>query len=214
MKNKIVSLLLAFGLSHVALANSAKIGYASDFFYRGEQKALESVQASIDLEQSVASLNASFHLCTNQSIDTGVDSYGIAFGISESFADELFSLYGGFNHFEDVAGDALSEIAVKASLNIVGSPTLSVYRNVDDKLYTFEGSLKHQFDLEVVDLCVHASAGNTDTTESTDRSYYGLGANLSRSVGEGAILSASADLVDADDIDREFVFGTALTFNF
>jgi hypothetical protein len=96
----------------------------------------------------------------------------------------------------------------------VGSPTLSVYRNVDDKLYTFEGSLKHQFDLEVVDLCVHASAGNTDTTESTDRSYYGLGANLSRSVGEGAILSASADLVDADDIDREFVFGTALTFNF
>ena len=41
MKTKIVSLLLAFGLSiNAAIAgNSVKIGYSSDFFYRGAQKA-------------------------------------------------------------------------------------------------------------------------------------------------------------------------------
>ena len=214
MKNKIVSLLLAFGLTNAALANSAKIGYVSDFFYRGEQKALESVQASLDIDQTVAGLNASLHACTNQSVDQGVDSYGLAAGVSHTFADGLFNVYGGFNHFEDVAGDALSEIALKAGLNTIASPTLSVYRNVDDELYTFEGSVKHQLDLQFADLCLHASAGNTDVTESTDRDYYGLGANLSRKVGEGAALSASVDLVDADDLEREFVFGTALTFNF
>ena len=69
MKNKIISLLLALGLSNAALANSARIGYTSDFFYRGEQKALESIQASVDLEQSIAGLNASLHACTNQSVD-------------------------------------------------------------------------------------------------------------------------------------------------
>lgn len=214
MKKIIVSLLLAFGLSNAALANSAKIGYASDFFYRGEQKALESIQSSLDLQHAIAGLNGSLHACTNQSIDTGVDSYGFAAGLGKSFADELVSLYGGFNHFEDVDGEALSEVAVKISLNVVGGPALSIYRNVDDKLYTVEGSLRHQFNLEIADVCLHASAGNTDITESTDRSYYGLGTKLSRHVGEKAELSASVDLIDADDIDREFVFGTALTFNF
>jgi len=214
MKNKIVSLLLALGLSSATLANSAKIGYVSDFFYRGEQKALESVQASLDLDKNVAGLNASFHACTNQSVDQGVDSYGLAAGISHTFVDGVLNVYGGFNHFEDVAGDALSEIALKAGLNTIASPALSVYRNVDDELYTFEGSVSHSIALSIVDLGLSASIGNTDITESTDRDYYSLGADLSREVGEGAVLSASVDLVDADDIEREFVFGTALTFNF
>jgi len=214
MKNKIASLLLALGLSSATLANYAKIGYVSDFFYRGEQKALESVQASLDLDKNVAGLNASFHACTNQSVDQGVDSYGLAAGISHTFVDGILNVYGGFNHFEDVAGDALSEIALKAGLNTIASPALSVYRNVDDELYTFEGSVSHSIALSIVDLGLSASIGNTDITESTDRDYYSLGADLSREVGEGAVLSASVDLVDADDIEREFVFGTALTFNF
>lgn len=214
MKNKIVSLLLALGLSSAALANSAKIGYVSDFFYRGEQKALESVQASLDIDQNVAGLNASLHACTNQSVDQGVDSYGLAVGISHTFKDGLLNVYGGFNHFEDVEGDALSEIALRAGLNIIASPTLAVYRNVDDDLYTFEGSVSHSIALSVANLGLSASIGNTDITESTDRDYYGLGASLSREVSEGAVLSASVDLVDADDIEREFIFGTALTFNF
>lgn len=214
MKNKIVSLLLALGLSSAALANSAKIGYVSDFFYRGEQKALESVQASLDIDQTVAGLNASLHACTNQSVDQGVDSYGLAAGISHTFVNGLLNIYGGFNHFEDVTGDALSEVALKAGLSTIASPTLAIYRNVDDELYTFEGSVSHSVALSIADLGLSASIGNTDITESTDRDYYGLGANLSRKVGQGATLSTSVDLVDADDIEREFVFGAALTFNF
>ena len=216
MKLKLTSLLVALGLltNAALMGNSAKVGYVSDFFYRGEQKALESVQAAVDLEASVLGLDAKLHACTNQSVDQGSDSYRFAAGLGTDFAEDLFSIYGGFNHFEDVAGEALSEIELSASINVFANPTISAFRNVDEDLYTFEGSLSESFDVSFASLDVRGSVGNTEVTTTTDRTYYSVGAGLSRSVGEGATLGASVDLVDADDIDREFVFGTALTFNF
>jgi hypothetical protein len=214
MKLKLTSLLVAFGLiTNAAFAgNSANIGYTSDFFYRGEQKALESVQASVDLQQSVLGLDGSVHACTNQSVDQGVDSYRLAAGLGKSFGD-LFSVYGGFNHFEDVAGEAISEIELRLSLNTIGNPTVSAFRDTSDDLYTFEGSLSHSIDIKVADLSLRGSVGNTDATIADNRTYYSVGLGISRAIGE-ATAGVSVDLVDADDIDREFVFGTALTFNF
>jgi len=216
MKLKLTSLLVAFGLlTNAAFAgNSAKIGYASDFFYRGEQKALESIQSAVDLEASLLGLDGKLHACTNQSIDEGVDSYRFAAGLGTSFAEDLFSVYGGFNHFEDVAGDALSEIEVSASVNVFANPTVSAFRNVDENLYTFEGSLSESFDLSFASLDVRGSVGNTEVTTSNDRTYYSVGGGLTRQVGAGVDLSLSVDLVDSDDIEREFVFGTALAFSF
>jgi len=216
MKLKLTSLFVALGLlTNAALAgNSAKIGYASDFFYRGEQKALESVQAAVDLNTALLGLDAKLHACTNQSVDQGVDSYRLAAGLGTTFAGDLLSVYGGFNHFEDVAGEALSEIQLSASVNVLANPTVSAYRNTDEDLFTFEGSLFESFDLSFASLGVRGSAGNTEVTTSNDRTYYSVGSSLSRQVGAGVDLSLSVDLVDADDIDREFVFGTALAFNF
>lgn len=216
MKLKLTSLFVALGLlTNAALAgNSAKIGYASDFFYRGEQKALESVQAAVDLNTALLGLDAKLHACTNQSVDEGVDSYRLAAGLGTTFAGDLLSVYGGFNHFEDVAGEALSEIQLSASVNVFANLTVSAYRNTDEDLFTFEGSLSESFDLSFASLGVRGSVGNTEVTTSNDRTYYSVGSSLSRQVGAGVDLSLSVDLVDADDIDREFVFGTALAFNF
>jgi hypothetical protein len=215
MKNKIVSLFTALGLlTNVAvLGNSAKVGYASDFFYRGEQKALESFQSSVDFGTQVAGLEASLHACTNQSVDSGVDSYGLAAGFGTSVLDGLLSAYVGFNHFEDVPGSALSEVAVSVSVDSLLDPSLSVFRNIDDDLYTFEASVSHDIDLKLASLGLDGSIGSTDVTESDSREYYSVGLELSRPVGS-AEASVGVDLVDADDIDREFVFSGALTFEF
>jgi hypothetical protein len=60
-----------------------------------------------------------------------------------------------------------------------------------------------------------AAVGNTDLTNSTDRTYYAAGADISKSISENAEFSVGVDYVDADDLDeREFVFGTALTVKF
>jgi len=216
MKINIKSLLIAFGLlTNAALAgNSAKIGYASDFFYRGDQKALESVQSAVDLETALLGLDAKLHACTNQSIDEGVDSYRFAAGLGTSVAEGLLSIYGGFNHFEDVAGEALSEVQVSLSVGVLGNPSVSAYKDTSDDLYTLEGSLSHSLDFSFANLGLRGLIGNTDVTESDSRTYYSVGSELVRQVGAGVDIGLSVDLIDADDIEREFVFGTTLAFSF
>jgi hypothetical protein len=216
MKTKIVSLLLAFGLSiNAAIAgNSVKIGYSSDFFYRGAQKAEESISSSVMLQNSIGGLAASAHLCSNQAVDTGADSYHMGFGINSSFVDELLDGYFGFNHFEDVPGNALSEVELSASFNSALSPKVSVFRDLDDSLYTLELGVSHSVDLSFANLNLNGLIGNTELSDSVDRDYYVLGSSASKPVGDSANLSGSIDYVDAENTDKEFVFGVALAFKF
>lgn len=214
MKTKLLSLLTALGLiTNAALAGSASIGYTSDFFYRGDQKALESFQSNVDFDTSVLGLDVLLHACTNQSVDSGVDSYGLSAAGGKSFSDGLVSLYLGFNHYEDVPGEALSEIFVKASSNVVLNPSLVIYRNIDQSLFTYEGGLSHSFDVKIASLNLAASAGNTEVNTSDNRTYYKVGSELSKAIGQ-AEAGLSVDLVDSDDIEREFVFGASLSFKF
>ena len=235
MKTKIVSLLIAFGLLNAANAgnsakmspnagNSAKLGLASDSFYRGVQKSEESIQSSLMFGTALGSFNAtpkasslywgSAHVCSNQAIDSGSDSYHMGAGLGKFFAEGLFSLYGGFNHFEDVSGEALSEVEIKLSSSVAFSPSLSVYRDIDESLYTFELSASHSLETDVADISINASIGNTEVTTSNDRDYYSVGASTSKSLSDSSNLSLGVDYIDADDIDGEFVFGSALSFKF
>merc|ERR1712091_626726 len=54
------------------------------------------------LGHSIGSLDGSLHVCSNQAVDTGNDSYHMGAGLGTSFADGLLSAYAGINHFEDV----------------------------------------------------------------------------------------------------------------
>ena len=213
MKNKIVSLLLAFGLSNAVFANSAKLGYASDYFYRGVQESEEAVQASLALSADLEGVTVSAGAFTNQSVNTGSDSYQLTLGAEKSL-NELFSIYGGLNHFEDVSGEALFEAQIGVQLNALLSPSVNVYRSFDDELYTFEVGVNHKFDLELANLCLHASAGQTDLTEAIDSDYYAFGANVSRDLSENASVVVSADRIDSDLIDSEWVFGLSVSTNF
>lgn len=214
MNTKLLSLITALGLiTNAALAGSASIGYVSDFFYRGEQKALESVQSKIDYGTSILGLESALHACTNQSVDDGVDSYGLSASVGASVIEGLLSVYGGFSHYEDVPGEALSEVFVRATSDVFLSPSVTISRNVDDELFTYEAALSHSLDLKLASLTLDGSTGSTEITESNTRTYYSVGAELTKAIGS-AEAGLSVDLVDADDIDREFVFGASLGFNF
>jgi len=216
MKIKLTSLLVAFGLltNAASAGNSLKVGYGSDFFYRGSQKAEESIQSSLMLSHAISNLSASAHLCSNQAIDSGSDSYHMGAGLSASLSDGLISFYGGLNRFEDKPGEALSEAEVKVSLGLPLSPSISAYRDLSDALYTFEAGVSHVFENSISDLTIDGAVGNTEVSSVSDITYYSIGAGLSKDLNEVASVGLNLDYVDADKISSEYVWGATLTVNF
>lgn len=210
----VVTALLGFIINVASAQNySVGLGYASDYFYRGAVKAEESVQASLGAKTELGGLDVSAGAFTNQSVDNGADSYELTLGAGKSVND-LLSVYGGLNHFEDVAGEALFEAQLGLGLKTVLSPSLNVFRSFDEDWYTVELGINHQFDFDLAELCVHGFVGNTDLSDSVDSDYYIIGAKLSRDLAESASIVVSADRVDSDLIDEEWVFGLSVSTNF
>lgn len=211
----IVSALLGFFINAAsAQQNSANIGYTSDYFYRGASIAEESVQSSISSSYELSSVTLSAGAFTNQAVENGSDVYILTAGASKSFADDLVSVYGGLNHFENVDGASLFEFAVSADLSVPLSPTVNLYRSFDDDLFTWEIGVSHKFDLEVAGICLHALYGESELTEALESDYFTAGANLSKAISDNAEVILSADYVDSDVSEDEWVFGGAVSINF
>jgi hypothetical protein len=216
MKTKI--LMMAFSCLFINAAsaggNSINAGYASDHFRRGALTAEESVQAGASFGFKALGLDSSIGISTNQAVASGgTDFYLVSAGASKSLG-ELLSVYVGLEHAEFVAGAATLEVNANLSLDTVLNPEVSIYRNTDDALYTYEAAVSHSFDLEVADLGLSASYGNTDVTSSSDVDYYSVGGSLTRSLSENASLTASLDYVDSDSIKNESIFGLGLSVKF
>ena len=153
-------------------SNSVDVGYTSDYFRRGALTAEESVQAGASFGFKALGLDSSVSAFTNQAVASGgTDLYLIDAGASKSFG-ELLSVYVGLQHAEFIAGASTLEVNANVGIDTVLNPKLSIYRNTDDALYTYEASVSHSFDLEVADLGLSALYGNSDVTSSTDVDYY------------------------------------------
>ena len=124
-------------ISNAATAGSVSVGYASDYFRRGAILSSEAVQSSLSLDADVSGFNASVGASTNQSTSSGSDAYVIEFGASKQLAD-LLDVYVGLEHFEEVAGDAYLDARLSVSFDTILSPSVTLYRNTSDDLYTFE----------------------------------------------------------------------------
>ena len=210
----LVTALQGFIINVASAQNySAGLGYASDYFYRGALKSEEAVQASFGAKTELGGLDVSAGAFTNQSVDNGTDSYQLTLGAGKSVND-LLSVYGGLNHFEDVAGEALFEAQLGLGVKPVLSPSLNVFRSFDNDWYTVELGLPNKFDFDVAELCEHGAIGNTDLRDTVDSDYYTVGAKVSRDLAENSSIAISADRVDSDLIDEEWVFGLSVSTKF
>lgn len=215
-KTKLIITALLGLFINAASAETYSLGtkYASDYFFRGSLMAQESIQADLGVNGKVFGLDYSANAFTNQSADSGVDTYILDAGLSRNLFGDLLNAYVGIGHVENVSGEALMEANVRVSIETLLSPSVSFFRNLDKSLYTSELSLSHNFDLDFASLAILGSIASSEITTSNSETYYSLGANTSRSIGEKSEISFGAKRVDSDLIKAEYIFALGVSTQF
>lgn len=217
-KLKLLALLCAININ-VGAADAAAgdiqgelgIGYASEYFYRGEQIAEESTQLKAKLTTDVSVADAFICAFSNQGHQS-TDSYLFAVGLADSYLNDTINAKVGWLHREHTPGEATSELFLSLGLTTPLEPTLTLSQDTDDSLTTGEISISHSFDLDIAELGLSGLAGSTETLAG-DRNYYGGGAKLSKDLG-GLIASVGVDYIDAEDVDSETVFSAGVSVKF
>jgi len=128
--------------------------------------------------------------------------------------DDSLSAYLGVYNTDTGAGEDDLEAFVSIQFNTLLTPKVSAYRDTDDSLYTFEGQVSYDIDLDVVGLELAGILGNTDTSSTNDSTYYGARLTASKTIKENLNLYADLALSDNDVRSNETVWGIGLNVKF
>lgn len=220
---KIVSVLAAAAVctgsinaaDHTAsVTGSANVGFSNENYYRGADIGDNTLSAKVALGTKVGNLELTGSFQADQAIGTGSDQHYISAGVASSLFDDVLSVDFGVLHTETHPGDSRIELYLGGELNTVLSPSITLYRDLDDALWTTELGVSHTLDLDVVKLTGSVGWGNTDTTTSTDRDYLTLGACLCKDVTDNIDLYVSVEYIDPNDADDETFYSTGVAFKF
>jgi len=197
------------------LSGSINAGYASDYFYRGALVSSESIQTKVSAASEVSdNVNVHASVFANSPLAGADDMYEFTACVCSTFMDDLLRLTGGYNHREQVAGAAVGELFVGAGLSTVLSPTIVVFFDTDNELYSTEIGLSHTTETSLADLTLSLSAGRSEVTSSSDRDYWIAGLSAARAIKGDLVAQAGVDYIDAEDADGETVVSVGLAYKF
>ena len=222
MNNKLVKLIALLGLSiNVASAEAPEINgnlgtkFSSDYHRRGQVVSQEAVQAQVGFNVGLGDVDVFGDFFTNQSTaSNGGNNDELTVGLGSSFFEDKLSAYVGiYNTDNSELGDNLEAFA-SLGLDFPLSPTVSVYRDTDDSLYTFEGQVSYGVDLDVVNLELAGILGNTDVSSVIDSTYLGAKLTATKTIKDNVNLYADVALSDNDTRDNETLWGVGLSVKF
>jgi len=189
--------------------------YSSDYNRRGEILSAEALQAQVGFNVGLGSVDVFGDFFTNQSTDSGgADTDETTLGLGTSLFDNNFNAYIGIYNTDLGAAEDTLEAFASIQVETLLSPTVSVFRDTDASLYTFEGQLSHGISLEVIDLELAGVIGNTDSTTTLDRTYVGAKLTASKTVKDNLNLYADVAVSDSDDRSNETIWGLGLSVKF
>lgn len=217
MKTKLIVLALCSALSYNATSaeptGTIGVGYASDFYYRGAELSAETAQLTLGAKAKLGSVNLEAGVFSNQATGGVANTNMLDLGISRTFADDLLNVYGGFKNIDIQGTDNRLDAVVSVGLSTVLNPTVTVARDTDDDLWTYELNVSHTFSTDIADIKLCGLAGSTDLTRSTERDYVGAGLTVSKNIGNVEPY-ASVKVIKPEGADRDTIVGAGITFNF
>jgi len=220
MKAKIITaaLLSAFFINAASAEPAAVVGhvgtkYTSDYDRRGQLLSAEAIQAQVGFNVGVGSFDVFGDFHTNQATDTDTDTNELTVGVGGGLFEDKLNAYIGVYNTESSGSSSDLEAFAMVQIDTLLAPTVSVYRDTDDSLYTFEGQLSHTFDLQVADLKIGGIYGNTETSATIDNTYTGAVASLSKTFDALNVYTDVA-VSDNDTRDNETIWGVGLNLKF
>jgi len=223
MKTKLITLTIALlGLSiNVASAEAPAVngnigvGYSSDYHRRGEVLSQEAMQAQVGFNVGLGAVELFGDYLTNHSTDSsGLDSDETTIGLSTSLFEDSLSAYVGIYNTDTDTTDSDLEAFASVQANVRLTPTLSVYKDTDDSLYTLEGQLSYDIDLDVVNLELAGIYGNTESSAATDTNYSAAKVTATKTFKENLNFYADISLSDTDARENETTWGIGLNVKF
>jgi hypothetical protein len=221
--NKIIMTAALFGAILVNAASAevpslnGNVGtkFASDYHRRGEVLSAEAIQAQIGFSTQVLGADVFGDFLKNHGTDTGAsDTSEVTVGVATSLFDSSFDAYLGVYNTDTDGKESSLEAFVSLQANLPLSPRISVFRDTEDALYTFEGQLSYDVDIDLVGLEIAGILGNTDSSATNDSTYLGAKVTASKTIGENVDIYADVSLSDTDDRDSETLWGVGLSVKF
>ena len=197
------------------LSGNISTGYKSDYIYRGALVSSEAIQTQLSVDGAITeSVGAYLTGFMSSPLAGTSDTYEFIGGVSTSFLDELLAATGGYSHREQVDGASLGELFVGMAADVMLSPTVTVFYNLDSELYTTELSISHTVETSIANLTFGAGVGRTEATTTLDRDYFVAGLGASRVIVGDLKGNLGVDYIDAEDVDGETVMSVGLSMDF
>ena len=197
-----------------AFTGSAGTKYSSDYNRRGELLSAEALQAQVGFNTSALGVDVFGDFFTNQSTGDDADTNEVTVGVGTSLFEDSFNAYLGVYNTDTDNTDNTLEAFVSLQANVFLSPTVSLYRDTDDELYTFEGQLSYDVDFDLANVNLAGVYGNTDTSVTQDRTYYGAKVTATKSLKDNIDIYTDVALTDTSDRGNETVWGVGLNVSF
>lgn len=212
MKNKLVSLIvaLASALNVNASSGSLDVDYTSKYNIRNVVLDTESVTTGINLSKSWSGINFHAEYQLSKSLDSVDIDDVYSIGVNEISLGDKTNLYIGLYN-RDASNSESLEFKVEAQFDTVLSPTLSLYREVDDNVYTGEISISRNFSAPV-DFTVTGIAGATESVVSDE--YVSAGVRVPYKLSETACLHLDGNILHSSEYGESQWFGVGASFNF
>tara|TARA_B110000495_G_C22855100_1_gene498575 strand:+ start:197 stop:877 length:681 start_codon:yes stop_codon:yes gene_type:complete len=199
-----------------SFSGSASTKYTSDYARRGTLLSQDAMQAQVGFSTAVAGVDVFGDFFTNQSTSSsGGNTDEFTLGVGTSFLESLLSAYAGvYNTDHSSASDSSLEGFISVSVNTVLTPTVTLYRDTDDSLQTFEGQLSYDVDFDLAKLGIGGVLGTTDTLALKNETYTGLTVKLSKDINKEFNIFTDVSVSDSELRDNETVWGVGLNLNF
>lgn len=187
------------------LSVTVDVSYVSDYVFRGQYVASDSIQPSVEATYADFYVGAWHSDDVKNNVGSETDlyaGYGYKLNDKVSFdAGVTRYTYDGGNEFDS------TEVYVGVKGNVILTPSLYYYYDFDRNSNTVEVSIGHSFPIDVIkaSLDLSAKAGyaskggeNVNAYSNGDYTYYVVGASIPYKLSETATLTVGVDYIYND----------------